>query len=248
MAFVRLRKLRIAAFPSNHSIILLKMFEELPPTVVELELRYHAWPSPQQLVPTATLLPNLRVLEMHQERAWCSLCNTCNVLRLKDDPVTITYTNGDGLPVRASASVRSAPTSPLTLFIPQKLYNRYLAPLLHLRTVRLSAAYTLYGSVGLQDLKTPWRGECGECTSLHLTDEAFVADWEAQNKEEPHPPSLRKVIWTFAPVEEEESSEEDTESDYVDDLTRLQERYWMELDHDSDDDSGWDSLGSGDEN
>ncbi|TFY69346.1 hypothetical protein EVJ58_g475 [Rhodofomes roseus] len=202
------------------------MFEELPLTVVELELRYLEWPSPQQLVPAATLLPNLRVLDMHQEHAWCSLCNTCNVLRLKDDPVSITYTNGDGLP---------------------KLYNRYLAPLSHLRTVRLSAAYTLDLSVGvgLQDLKTPWRGECGECTSLHLTDETFVSDWEAKNKEEPHPPSLCEVTWTFALDQEEESSDSerprDIENEYEDD-------FWMEVDHDDSDNDSGDSGASGDEN
>ncbi|TFY69374.1 hypothetical protein EVJ58_g480 [Rhodofomes roseus] len=244
MAFVRLRKLRIDAFPSDHSHILLEMFEELPLTVVELVLRYLESPSPQQLVPAATLLPNLRVLDMHQEHAWCSLCNTCNVLRLKDDPVSITYTNGDGLPVRAPAFVRSVSTSPLTLSIPQKLYNRYLAPLSHLRTVRLSAAYTLDLSVGvgLQDLKTPWRGECGECTSLHLTDETFVSDWEAKNKEEPHPPSLREVTWSFALAQEEESSEEEY-VDYVDKVTRVRHRFWKEVDHNSDDDSEWDYDG-----
>ncbi|KAH9831932.1 uncharacterized protein C8Q71DRAFT_714715 [Rhodofomes roseus] len=126
MAFVRLRKLRIDAFPSDHSYILLEMLEELPLTVVELELRYLAWPSPQQLVPAATLLPNLRVLEMHQESAWCSLCNTCRILRLKDDSVSITYTNGDGLPVRAPAFLGYSATHPVnTSQIVQSLPGLY---------------------------------------------------------------------------------------------------------------------------
>ena len=56
--------------------------------------------------------------------------------------------------------------------------------------------------IRLQELKTPWRGECGDCSLRLLTDEVFVSEWEAKNKAEPHPPLLREVIWTFAPRKE----------------------------------------------
>ncbi|KAH9923529.1 uncharacterized protein B0H18DRAFT_878572 [Fomitopsis serialis] len=200
--FTRLRKLRIDAYPNDTTYVLLELLGEMPPTILELEMRYHAWPNPQQLVPVARTFPNLQTFEMHQERSWCSLCNTCNVLRLRESPpLSITYTNGEGLP---------------------RLYRRLLAPLPHLHTVRLSVAYALTGDISLQSLKTRWRGECGDCSALFLADEEYVPEWEAKNKAEPNPPSLREVVWTFAytpsemdfDIESGSNSEADEESDY----------------------------------
>lgn len=83
----------------------------------------------------------------------------------------------------------------------QKIYNHYLACLEQLHTVRLSVAFTFDqpGAASLQKLKTPWRGECGECTARMLTDDEFVEEWEAKNRDEKRPPSLREVVWTFTP-------------------------------------------------
>lgn len=67
--------------------------------------------------------------------------------------------------------------------------------------MRLSVAYTLSEreATSLRKLKTPWRGECGECTARMLTDEEFVQEWEAKNRDQQRPPSLREVVWTFTP-------------------------------------------------
>ncbi|KAH9923530.1 uncharacterized protein B0H18DRAFT_465037 [Fomitopsis serialis] len=183
--FTHLRKVQFDAHPYEDAYVATRTLRLgiVLPTVLEFELRYHLRPSPDQLVHMPNVFPNLQVLDLHQERAWCSLCDTCNILHLDQvPPSSVTYNNGDGLP---------------------KLYNRHLASLPHLRTVRLSAAYTLDGEVCLQELSTPWRGECGECTARFLTDEDFTPEWEAQNKAEPHPPSLREVVWTFAPATQE---------------------------------------------
>lgn len=188
-SFTRLRKLRIDAYPNDTTDLLFQLLGEMPPTVLEL-------------VPVTHTFPNLQVLEMHQEVSWCSLCNTCDMLYLREPPPpSIIHANGDGLP---------------------RLYRRLLAPLPHLHTVRLSVAYTLSGVISLQRLKMPWRGECGDCSALFLADEEYVPEWEAKNKAEPHPPSLREVVWTFAYTPSEmdleigsgSNSEADEESDY----------------------------------
>ena len=77
--------------------------------------------------------------------------------------------------------------------------------------MRLSVAYTITKreATSLQRLKTPWRGECGECTARMLTDEEFVEEWEAKNRDQQRPPSLREVVWTFTP--KSSFAEHDTE-------------------------------------
>ncbi|KZT70635.1 hypothetical protein DAEQUDRAFT_725176 [Daedalea quercina L-15889] len=184
-ALNRIRRLRYDAMNGYFVPGTFKLVGGLPHRIVELELWYHIWPSPgNAIMPIADTFPNLQVLELRQETVWCSLCNTCDVLFLSEaPPPSVVYTNGDGLP---------------------KLYNRFLSVLSRLHAVHLSAAYILGGgsSISLQELKTPWRGECGDCTLRLLTDEGFVSEWEVKNKDEPHPPSLREVVWTFTPRKE----------------------------------------------
>lgn len=75
-----------------------------PPTLVEFEMRYHMWPGPNEIVPVALSFPDLRVLELHQETMWCSLCNLCAGLQVSEvPPHEIVYTKGEGLPVRIHA-------------------------------------------------------------------------------------------------------------------------------------------------
>jgi len=104
--FTHLRKVQFDAIPYDDAYDAIRTLGKVPPTVHEFEMRYHLRPSPDQLVHMPDGFPNLQVLDLHQERAWCSLCNTCNLLHLDEiPPSSVTYNNGDGLPVRPCASL-----------------------------------------------------------------------------------------------------------------------------------------------
>lgn len=192
------------------------------PMLVEFEMRYHMWPGPILVETIAPAFPHLRVLELHQETTWCSLCHLCaSLLASEAPPPKIVYTNGDGLPVSLCLPLPLSHSADNNM---QILYNRALASLGHLRTVRLSVSFTLdVRGASLQNLKAPWRGECGECAAYMLTDEAFVDDWEAKNRDQSRPPSLCEVVWTFTPKSTvsaesifDDSSEEGDDTDVTD--------------------------------
>lgn len=144
----------------------------------------------------ARAVPELRTLSLRQPMIWCGLCNTCSISELTAPfPETLTYEKGIGLPVSFYVHTHLCGI----MIIIQHHYAKFLAPLRHLHTVRLTVAVGEGQFATLdKDNAYLWAGECEMCMERLYGDDAFRTEWiERKRRAEPRPPALRRVEWVL---------------------------------------------------
>ncbi|KAG5635492.1 hypothetical protein H0H81_011047 [Sphagnurus paluster] len=165
-------------------------FTHIPSFVTELDIRGLPWPSPMVFHNIESILPNLKILRLRQQRIWCGLCHTCSVARFKEPgPERIIYEGGGGLPIH---------------------YARALRSLQHLRTVSITIADFGSGKMtvgqGDEHNRYLWSGECDRCMEIMYDDDDFRDRYVARKKGVANgdighayvpPPGLNRVEWHF---------------------------------------------------
>ncbi|KAJ7705500.1 hypothetical protein B0H17DRAFT_919910 [Mycena rosella] len=205
--FCRLQTIRLHC----SSIVVVKErlpFINIPPSVMEVDLRDLTWPSPFVFQAITATFPDLRTLRLSQRRVWCGLCHTCSTVKFVEPvPSKLVYKEGFGLPIH---------------------YARALAPMRYLHTVRITIPYTNGTSIRLNPddpAKDMWSGECEDCVRIMYADADFLERWIARKggtflsnlpgKDAERlyikPPALETVEWTFwrSEIDDDEELEEE---------------------------------------